>query len=97
MQHVHKLRRVNMGRDREYWVMQCSLPGCTTYFAMKTKVSCPSLVGKVSICNSCGDRFALNRRALQQAKPRCDSCVEPKDKKLDAANKFFKGLENELE
>ena len=97
-QHVHKLRRIDMGREKAYWVMQCSLPGCTTYFPMRSKISCPSLLGKISLCNSCGDRFIMDRRSLRLSKPTCSSCVSsPKQAQLDKAKKFFTSLEGELE
>lgn len=96
-QHVHKYRRVNIGREKEYFVMQCQLPSCPHYTPMKTKLSCPPLVGKISICNRCGDRFVLDRRSLRQAKPICASCVtSPKQREVDKAAKFFASLEKGL-
>ena len=89
---------MNIGRDKPYWVMQCSLPGCNSYTPMRTKLSCPSLVGKISICNSCGDRFAMDRRSLKLAKPTCNDCVtSPKEKELAKAARFFSKLEGEIE
>lgn len=96
-QHIHKYRRVNIGRDREYWVMQCQLSGCTHYSPMKSKLSAPNLKGKISICNKCGDPFEMDRRSIRMAEPTCSSCVvSPKEKELDAAARFFKNLEKGL-
>lgn len=96
-QHIHKFRRIDMGKDRPYYVMQCSLPGCTTYVPMKSMLSCPPLKGKVAICNKCGDRFILDRRSLRQSKPTCSACVRPhKEEAISAADKFFKNLEKDL-
>lgn len=97
MQHIHKFRRVNKARkgNPEYWVMACALPNCTTYFPMKTKRSAPDLIGKQSLCNGCGAIFELTKYSMQVAKPQCDSCIEPKEKKkkgLDSAMKFFDDL-----
>jgi hypothetical protein len=89
-QHIHKYRRIDIGRDKPYFVMQCGLDGCKHYTPMKTKLSCPSLKGKISICNKCGDRFQLDRRALRQAMPTCFSCIEsPKKQKLNSAMSFL--------
>jgi hypothetical protein len=96
-QHVHKYRRVDIGRDTPYFVMQCKLPGCNHYTAMKTKLSCPQLLGKVSICNSCGNRFTLDRRALRLAKPICIHCVKPKNEnESEKATRFFHQLKSEI-
>lgn len=96
-QHVHKYRRIDIGRDKPYWVMQCSLPGCNSYTHMRTIDSCPQLVDKMSLCNKCGDRFILTRKSLQMAKPKCDSCiVSVKKKGMDKAAKFFNELEEIL-
>ena len=94
--HVHKFRRRNIGRKAEYWVMQCALPGCTHYVPMRSKISAPVLLGKLSVCNKCGDRFELSRRALRAANPICNSCVQHKNEKLDEATKFFRTLEKTL-
>jgi hypothetical protein len=89
-QHIHKYRRVDIGRDKEYWVMQCQLAGCTHYTPMASKLSVPILVGKVAVCHGCGDRFQLDRRALRQARPSCKACIQsPKKKELDKAEEFF--------
>jgi RNA polymerase-binding transcription factor DksA len=60
---------------------------------MRTKLSCPVLKGKISICNKCGDRFELNRRALRQAMPICNTCVvSPKKAKINSAMSFLDNL-----
>jgi hypothetical protein len=92
-QHVHKYRRVDIGREKPYFVMQCGLDGCQHYVPMRTKLSCPVLKGKISICNKCGDRFQLDRRALRQAQPTCISCVvSPKKAKIASAMDFLNDL-----
>jgi len=96
-QHVHKYKRVDIGRDKPYYVMQCCLPGCTHYTPMRTKLSCPALVGKISVCNKCNDRFEMDRRSLRQAKPTCSSCVtSPEQREIDKAARFFATLEKGL-
>ena len=94
-QHIHKYRRINIGRDKEYWVMQCQASGCSHYYPMKSKRSCPGLVGKTAICNSCSGFFELDKRSIDMAKPTCFSCVDSdKRKRLIAAGKFLSGLDN---
>ena len=73
--HHHKYRRVNIARkgNPPYFVMQCQT--CPSYSPMKTKLSAPTLVGKIAICNKCENKFELSRRALRMSKPVCDDCV----------------------
>jgi hypothetical protein len=98
-EHVHKYRRVDIAtkEGKEYWVMQCSLDGCTHYTPMKTKLSAPRLKGSKSICNRCGDTFVLDRRAIRMAEPCCFACVERKNPtELERAAQFFHKLEKSL-
>lgn len=93
-QHIHKYRRVNIGRDSEYWVMQCSLPQCNHYVPMVSKLSVPTLIGKIAICNTCNDPFELYRMTLRKSKPVCKLCIGgSKEDKLKKASKFFAELE----
>ena len=94
--HIHKYRRVNIGHDgKKFWVMRCA--NCTHYIAMASKLSCPLLKDSIAECNRCSERFILNKRALRMEKPCCDDCVvKRKSKTLDAAEKFFEDLQNEL-
>jgi hypothetical protein len=97
-QHVHKYRRTNIGRDKEYWVMRCTLPGCTSYTPMRSKWSCPMLEGKLALCNTCNEGFILDRRALLLAKPICDDCVDsPKAKRARKAMKFLNDVLDDKE
>lgn len=91
-QHIHKFRRVDIGREKSYYVMQCSLPGCNHYTPMNSKLSCPSLIGKVALCNECGDAFTLTRLALRLAKPTCGCVKSDEAKKTEAAGNFFNNL-----
>ena len=97
-QHIHRYRRVNIGRGTEYWVMQCSLPQCNHYVPMASKLSVPTLVGKIAKCNKCNDPFELDRMALRKSKPVCQFCLGgvAKEKKLEKASKFFAALEKDI-
>jgi hypothetical protein len=96
--HIHKYRRVNIGRNRDYLVMQCSLPNCNHYVPMANKESIPTLIGKIAICNKCNDPFELTRESLRKAKPVCAFCVggTSKEEKLEKASKFFADLEKKI-
>lgn len=95
--HIHKYRRVNIGHNgTEYWVMQCSEPGCPHYHPMQTKLSAPTLRGKQALCNRCEEPFLLNKRALRMAEPCCDNCVNKKPNAIvDKAKNFWEELEKE--
>jgi hypothetical protein len=96
-QHVHRYRRLDIGKKVPYWVMACTLPGCTSYTPMKTVSTCPALEGKVAVCNKCGDRFILDKMSLRKAKPICVSCVDsPLARKLRKAERFFEKMEGEI-
>jgi hypothetical protein len=95
--HIHRYRRVDIGKKGPYWVMQCSLPHCNHYAPMATKISIPSLIGKIALCNSCNDPFELDRMALKKAKPVCRECIDsPNKDKIAKAAKFFAKLEGEI-
>lgn len=93
-QHIHRYRRVNIGKEKDYWVMQCSLPHCNHYVPMTAKNKVPYLIGKIAICNKCNDPFELDRNALTKEKPVCNLCIGgSKQEKLDKAAKFFEAME----
>ena|SRR5215510_1932758 len=93
MPHTHCYTRINIGRDKEYWVMKCNLPGCNSYTPGKSKLSFPQLRGEISKCNKCGELFQLDRRSLRMAKPICAECVKSKVRKeLKSADEFFDSL-----
>jgi len=92
--HIHRYRRVNIGKDKTYYVMQCRKPNCTHYTPMQSKGSCPTLIDKQAECNRCGNPFVLDRRALRLAEPICFGCVNRKN--LKDADEFFKELEESI-
>ena len=96
--HLHKFRRVNIGKDgKQYFVMRCTKPECRYYVAMNTKLSAPLLKDTLAECNRCGDRFILDKRALRMTEPCCEDCVKKKvDPKVKEAENFFQDLEKGL-
>src|SRR5687767_7150035 len=95
-QHIHKYHKVDKGRKKPYWVMSCHGSQCNHYHPMKTKLSAPDLVGKLSASNKRGKPFELDRRATRQAYPTCDSCVKSPPLKVPSAEDFFAKLEANL-
>ena len=97
--HIHTYRRVDIGKEEPYFVMQCSDAECHHYIKMSSKLSCPQLRGKASVCNRCAEPFILNRRALRMAEPCCDKCVKTKVEvkhKVADAEAFFNNLEEKM-
>jgi len=77
--------------------MRCNLPGCNSYTPGNSKLSFPMLKGQIAICNKCGEKFELNKRALRFANPICDDCVVHKeDAKMKSADEFFDSLLKEV-
>lgn len=99
MKHTHKYKKINKARrgNPPYYVMQCILPGCNSYTPMDTKLSGPSLIGKIALCNKCDKPFELTRRAIRQTNPVCDDCVESRENiEVKKAEEFFQKLEGEI-
>lgn len=108
MKHIHKYRRVNIGQpqivvdsegnkkvgpSKEVWVMKCFELNCTHYTRMRSKLSCPLLLGTIAICNKCEEKFILDKRALRMAMPTCSKCVRPKKaEEIKDASEFFESL-----
>ena len=72
MEHTtHKYKRVDIGRDKAYYVYRCLLPNCNHYIPEKL------ILGRTSICWSCGNEFVIT--VPKKLKPICVPC---KDKKF---------------
>lgn len=66
--HIHKYRRVKLKPSGKI-VYACALPDCTHYQRSEL------VIGKSSICWTCGKDFVLTPALLsQRAKPSCKSC-----------------------
>lgn len=66
--HRYELR--NIGKNKEYWVYHCNIPGCTHY-----KVATTQMMSNVmSLCNRCNEPFLWDKEAnRKQVKPHCGS------------------------
>lgn len=74
--HVHKYRKVKLGRNGDYVVFACSLPDCSHF------VPADLALGKWSLCWRCGDKFALTEKAVMLSKPHCISCTRGMEEKI---------------
>ena len=95
---IHKYQKVvfrskkKKGKETEIW--RCMLTNCQHYLVGEM------VIGKLSLCNRCGDPFEMREANLQQKKPHCVSCTRPynqsgKSKKPDLAY-IAKNLEDLL-
>jgi len=70
MKHIHRYRRVNIGsknKDKKYNVFKCTLPDCPHYLPQENLI-----IGRKSICFSCGNSFIIKTKDF--AKAICENC-----------------------
>lgn len=66
--HIHKYMRVQL-KFAKVW--RCSLPDCYHYMPPHME---EMLIGRKSICWSCGNHFPLDEIAMKEEMPNCFSC-----------------------
>lgn len=66
LKHVHKYRRVNIGKKKKYYVYACQLKGCTHHLPQEHL-----LLGRENICWSCGETFTATIKTIGLARPHC--------------------------
>lgn len=83
MPHLHRYKRVNLGRKKfdkvtktwsknDYFVYKCTKLGCNHY-------KIPALIkDSLGECPICGDSFILTRKSLLLTNPHCDNCTKTK-------------------
>jgi hypothetical protein len=64
LRHIHTFARM---KTRKGWY-RCIDPYCTAKYPRE------EVVGKASLCTSCGREFFLTRYALKLANPTCSNC-----------------------
>lgn len=82
---IHKYNRVTFkskrkgGKPTELW--RCVLTNCQHYLVGEM------VIGKLCVCNRCGDVFEMKEVHLNQKKPHCITCTKPsaRAKKPDIA------------
>ena len=70
--HVHKYVRVQLGKERNYFVWRCSVSGCPHYVPREL------VVGRQSICWRCGKVFTITQAVIDLKKPHCVECTKGK-------------------
>lgn len=82
MKHIHRFRRMKLGKDKKYYVLKCQL--CTSYYADETSI------GVQSACNFCDNVFTMNKALLFNSKqeiketPHC-GCKNRKKRVVETA------------
>jgi len=66
--HTHKYIRGRLGE--KHVIFRCAFPDCTHYLAKEF------VIGKLSVCNRCGEDFIMTRASVSLAKPHCESCTK---------------------
>lgn len=81
--HVHKLKRHKYKTGNSVYF--CILPDC--HF----KIDVPLALGKMTLCNICGNEFQMNEYTIKLARPHCSSCgkvrIKDEDGKVSYARK----------
>jgi hypothetical protein len=68
---VHKYHRISL-HYAQVWA--CALPKCRHHMPAYLT---PTLLGKASICWSCGNEFILDEENMKHEQPKCLSCSSP--------------------
>lgn len=85
--HLHKYKKVDIGRDGNHFlVFKCMRPACTHYIRVDLAE------GKLCECNRCAEPMILTKAAMQLTKPHCTSCVKRKESPdVEAIAEFLAG------
>lgn len=69
--HIHRYRRVMMGKKKDFPVYQCQEPNCTSYVRPEL------LVGKLARCIFCRETFIVTAEQMRilQMKLHCPNCT----------------------
>lgn len=86
--HIHRLRKHRYPSGNA--IFFCTLPDC------HYKIDAPLALGKVSICNICGNDFIMNEYTLKLVKPHCLDCGKVRVKDLDGKNRYIKRVTSKV-
>jgi hypothetical protein len=82
--HPHKYKRKWLGKNKDYEVYVCILPGCRHY------VQAEMLEGKEYICWRCGHAQVATVATRLLARPHCKDCTKTKGGKPKKERTNFK-------
>ena len=73
--HTHRLHRhiYKNGEQIYFCILNCK-------FRCNVKLA----LGKIVLCNVCGNPFEMNSRSIRMARPNCDSCSSKSEKAIRA-------------
>ena len=66
--HIHKYKKIDIGRVKSYPVYACELTGCTHY------VPIDMAVGKTTKCCVCDKSYEIKQSDIQYVRIACDEC-----------------------
>ena len=76
---VHKYKKVKLGKEKDYLVYACQLPGCNHYITPEL------LIGKLGQCYRCNETFLVSadmvRKGREMLKLHCKDCTKSKGTK----------------
>lgn len=72
---IHKYGRVALGKDKQYIIYRCYIPGCK-HFMTREMVE-----GQHAVCWRCEGEFVLTKKRLKLVKPHCKNCTETRGEK----------------
>lgn len=86
--HLHRYRKLKMGKNKDYIVYACQDPGCKHY------ISSSLVVGKVARCFYCKEAFVIDREQVRkgQLKLRCNACKKGKQHDSKQVENFMSRL-----
>jgi len=65
--HVHKYKRMKVGKAKAYSIYRCFQPGCTHYIAEE------HIINRFSACWACDQTFLITYKLIK-VKPICEEC-----------------------
>lgn len=80
--HNHRLKKHKYKTGAE--IFFCTLPNC--HF----KIEAALMVGKISVCNLCGDDFVMTERDTNRVRPHCPKCGKVKMVGSDGKYHYFR-------
>lgn len=80
--HIHKYHKITLGYGR---VWSCAIPECSHFMPRNMEAR---VIGKASLCWSCGNQFVLDENNMKQDRPVCVNCDKSVERVSDALAHF---------
>lgn len=82
-EHIHKLTKHKYDTGVEVYFCTLNCP---------FKIEVPFALGKVTICNICGEPFSLSKRDLRLKEPHCHNCGRKEVKDGDGKKRYVRKI-----